>query len=470
MPVIVLVADGARPDALEGAALAELPALRRLREEGALYRVASVFPSVTGPAYTPFLMGRFPGPIGIPGLRWFDRSRTAGGWPDYARSYVGHQMRRFDEDLDPAAPTIFELVPESLAALSVVTRGLAPARRIGALTPRSALRAAVTHFRGRAERWLDVDKEIGEEVVRRVRDERPDFLFAAFTGVDKASHARGHEDELVQEALAIVDDAVRQLREDAERGGWWDETHLWLVSDHGHSPVHTHEDLAAVVAATGRRTVAHPWSAGIAPDAAVMVSGNAMAHVYVELEQRERAWWPALAARHEALAAELLGRESVDLLLLPHGPDRCEVRSATRGAAVVERCGDRYRYTRTGGDPLGLDADVEGHADDVFDATLESTYPDGIVQIVTLAGSARAGDLIVSAAPGWDFRARYEPIPHRSAHGGLHRDHMMVPLLTNRPARRPPRRTTDVFASALDALGVAAPARMDGRSFLREGD
>jgi hypothetical protein len=470
VPVIVLVADGARPDALEGSALAGLPALRRLREEGALYRVASVFPSVTGPAYTPFLMGRFPGPIGIPGLRWFDRSRTAGRWPDYARSYVGHQMRRFDDDLEPGAPTIFELVPKSLAALSVVTRGLAPEQRIGALTARSALRAAVTHFRGLAEHWLDVDREIADVVVRRMRDERPDFLFAAFTGVDKASHARGHGDALVHEAMTIVDDVVGRLREDAERGGWWGETHLWLVSDHGHSPVHTHEDLAAVVAGTGRRTVAHPWSAGIAPDAAVMVSGNAMAHVYVELDRRERAWWPTLSARHEPLAAELSARESVDLLLLPYGPDRCEVRSAERGTAFVERCGDRYRYARQSGDPLDLGADVDGDAEVVFDATLESTYPDGIVQIVTLAGSARAGDLIVSSTPGWDFRARYEPIPHRSAHGALHRDHMMVPLLTNRPAPGTPRRTTDVFASALDALGVTPPERMDGRSYLEEED
>jgi len=468
VPVIVLVADGARPDALDGPSVATLPALRRLREEGALYRVTSVFPSVTGPAYTPFLMGRFPGPIGVPGLRWYDRSHTAGKWPDYARSYVGHQMRRFDEDLDPAAPTIFELVPNSLAALSVVTRGLAPERRIGALTPRSAVRAAVTHFRGRAERWLDVDRDVGDEVVRRMRDERPDFLFAALTGVDKASHARGHGDDLVHEALVIVDDVVRRLRDDAERGGWWGATNLWLVSDHGHSPVHTHEDLAAVVGATGRRTVAHPWSAGIAPDAAVMVSGNAMAHVYVELDRRERGWWPALAARHERLAATLSALDSVDLLLLPHGPDRCEVRSAARGAAFVERCGDRYRYSRQSGDPLGVQADVDATADAVFDATVESTYPDGVVQIATLAGSARAGDLIVSATPGWDFRARYEPIPHRSAHGALHRDHVMVPLLTNRPASRRPRRTTDVFASALDALGVAAPPRMDGRSFLRD--
>jgi hypothetical protein len=170
------------------------------------------------------------------------------------------------------------------------------------------------------------------------------------------------------------------------------------------------------------------------------------------------------------LAAELSARESVDLLMLPHGPERCEVRSATRGTAFVERCGDRYRYARQSGDPLVLGADVDGDVEAVFDATLESTYPDGIVQIVTLAGSARAGDLIVSSTPGWDFRARYEPIPHRSAHGALHRDHVMVPLLTNRPAEGTPRRTTDIFASALDALSVAAPDRMDGRSFLRGGD
>ena len=466
MPVIVLVADGARADAFDGASLDALPALRRLRDEGALHRVASVFPSVTGPAYTPFLIGRFPGPIGIPGLRWYDRAREACGWPDYARSYVGHQMRHFDDDLDAGAPTIFDLVPNSLAALSVVTRGLAASHRIGALTPSLALRATLTHFRGLAERWLDVDRETADVVVRRMREERPDFLFVAFTGVDKASHARGHDDALVHDALGIVDDAAGRLRADAEQGGWWDATHLWIVSDHGHSLVHTHEDLAGVIGATGLRTVAHPWSAGIAPDAAVMVSGNAMAHVYLELESCERPWWPALSARHGDLADALLAREAVDLMLLPLGDARCAVRSARRGTAIVEQEGATFRYRRESGDPLGAGRDVSGNTDEAYDAMCETDYPDAIVQIATLADSARAGDIILSATPGWDFRARYEPIPHRSAHGALHRDHMLVPLLTNRPTARTPRRTTDVFASALDALGVRLPGRVDGASFL----
>jgi type I phosphodiesterase/nucleotide pyrophosphatase len=466
VPVVVLVADGARADAFDGA-LDEFPALERLRTEGDLHRIASVFPSVTGPAYTPFLLGRFPGPIGIPGLRWYDRSRTACGWPDYARSYVGHQMRHFDADLDPSAPTVFELVPNSVGALSVVTRGLPPERRVGTLTVRSAARATLTHFRGRAEGWLDVDRESADTVVARMRDERPDYLFAAFTGVDKASHARGHDDPLVHEALTIVDDAVARLRRDAESGGYWEDTHLWIVSDHGHAEVHTHMDLAGVVAETGLRTVAHPWSATLAPDAAVMVSGNAMAHLYLDLDRRERPWWPALARRHERLAGALLECEAVDLMLLPHDTDRCEVRSRTRGSAFVERVGETtFRYRRESGDPLQVGLDLEANADDMYDATRDGDYPDAVVQIATLAGSARAGDVILSATPGWDFRSRYEPIPHRSAHGALHRDHMMVPLLMNRRAARAPRRTTDLFASALDALGVQAPMRMDGRSFV----
>lgn len=466
MPVIVLVADGARPDAFAGT-LDDLPALRRLRDEGGSFEVTSVFPSVTGPAYTPFLLGRFPGPVGVPGLRWYDRARTASGWPDYARSYVGYEMGRIDADLDPAAPTLFELVPRSVAALSVVTRGLARRGRVGGLTVRSALRAAVTHFRGRVDGWLDVDREVADEIVRRMRDERPDYLFAALTGVDKASHAGGHRHALVRDALTIVDGAVARLRAEAERGGWWHDTHLWIVSDHGHSAVHTHDDLAGAVTAAGHRTVAHPWSAGLAADAAVMVSGNAMAHVYVALRERRRLGWPRLAPRWRALADALLARPSVDVLLLPHSPDRCEVRSAARGVAMVARDGDRFSYLRQGaGDPLCCGSDLHGTANELHHATRAGPYPDGIVQIAALAGAPRAGDLILSATPGFDFRLRYEPIPHRSAHGALHRDHMVVPLLLNRPPARAPRRTTDLFASTLAALGVPAPPVMDGESFL----
>jgi hypothetical protein len=327
------------------------------------------------------------------------------------------------------------------------------------------MRAALTHFRGRAERWIDIDREVSDSVMARIRDDRPDYLFAALTGIDKASHARGHDAPMVLDALGVVDELAARLRARAERDGWWQDTHLWIVSDHGHAPVDAHDDLAREIAGLGHRTVAHPWSAGIAPEVAVMVSGNAMAHLYLELQRRTRPGWTALAPRWEPLAEWLLARPSVDLMILAEGAERCELRSG-RGAAMVVRRGDRYEYRCTTGDPFGLGGDVVGDADETHEATLQSDYPDGIVQAAVLAGAARSGDVILSAAPGHDFRARYEPIPHRSAHGALHREHMLVPLLTNRAPRLTPKRTTDLFPSALAALGVVASTVLDGRSFL----
>ncbi len=38
----------------------------------------------------------------------------------------------------------------------------------------------------------------------------------------------------------------------------------------------------------GHRVIAHPWVYRLGADVAVMVSGNAMAHVYVDLGRRRR--------------------------------------------------------------------------------------------------------------------------------------------------------------------------------------
>ena len=467
MRVIVLLADGARHDTLAGALdRGLLPAMQRLRDEGGLHEITSTFPSVTGPAYAPFLMGRFPGPIGLPGLRWYDRSRKACSFPDYSRSYVGYQMGEVDGDLDPGAPTIFELVHDSVAALSVITRGLPRHRQLAALDLRSAFRALHTHLRGDAGRWLDVDRDVARYLVDHVGDDPARFLFAAFTGVDKTSHADGHTSERVVESLRIVDDAVAEVRRRLEQRGEWKDTWLWIVSDHGHSPVTQHENLAAVVADQGFRVLAHPWVFRLRPNAAVMVSGNAMAHVYVDLGRRERPFRKRLGVQGERLADQLLERESVDLLLVPSDIHTCAIRSR-RGDAVVRRRGDTFSYERQGGDPLGLGADVASvSANEAHEATLRSDYPDALVQIASIAASERAGDIILSAARNWDFRSRFEPIPHRSSHGALHREHMLVPFLTNRKLGGRPRRTTDVMPTALAALGRPIPPGLDGENVL----
>ncbi|MDQ3519703.1 MAG: alkaline phosphatase family protein [Gemmatimonadota bacterium] len=465
LPVIVLLADGARPDTLRDAIdSGATPALARLRADGEMRTVSTVFPSVTGPAYTPFLLGRFPGPLGLPGLRWYDRARSRCSFPHFTRSYLGAQMRLMDGDLAPEAATVWELTPSKLGAMHMIGRGLRRTEQLGYGRPLFMLRVAQVHFRGSLQGWIDIDRRIASDVARHIRERRPAFVFAAFTGVDKSSHSLGHAHPQVTDALKIVDEAAAEIRADAERAGVWDETHIWVSSDHGHSSVRNHDDLAGAIQGEGYKVIGHPWVYG-SWDVAVMVSGNAMAHLYVERELRSRPWWPSLAKRWEPLAAFLLDRSAVDLLLLPHSPERCEVRAAG-GTAMIERIDGMFSYRPTTGDPLGIGEQANLSSDESHDVCGESDYPDALAQIIALAGSSRAGDIILSAKRDWDLRAKYEPIPHLSAHGALHREHMLVPLLSNRPFASSPRRTADVMPSALRALGLPVPNGLDGEAFV----
>jgi hypothetical protein len=126
-----------------------------------------------------------------------------------------------------------------------------------------------------------------------------------------------------------------------------------------------------------------------------------------------------------------------------------------------------YGYRTLTGDPLGIGPHEALSDAAAYEVTAASDYPDAIVQIVRLASAPRSGEIILSASREWDFRARHEPIPHVSSHGALHREHMLVPLLTNRPVAAAPRRTVDVMPSALAALGLEIPSGLDGESFMR---
>ncbi|MGH7622341.1 MAG: alkaline phosphatase family protein, partial [Gemmatimonadaceae bacterium] len=385
--------------------------------------------------------------------------------PPYARSYLGAQMRHLDEDLAPAVPTLFELAPSRFNAMSMLGRGTRKRERIGR-DARTLLRVARTHWMGNVAGWIALDRAVARESTRRVIAQQPAFSCIALLGLDKASHAFGHESDRARDALAAIDASVGELRDGLERAGRWDETTLWIVSDHGHSRVSGHDDLVHVVHAAGYSVLSHPWLLTRRAMVAVMVGGNAMAHLYVELDRRTRAGWPALRDRWEPLASALLERESVDLVILPHDDAHTEVRGRGRGRAMIEHAHGRFSYRPITGDPLGVGRELHALSSrDAYDALADGDYPDAIVQIAQIAASARSGDIILSAAPSWDFREKWEPVPHVSTHGSLRREHMMVPLLTSRPLCGRARRTTDIAASALDVLGLPAVGDLDGESF-----
>lgn len=468
--LLLLVADGVRPDVLEDEmAQGRAPALADLAQRGGAYRISTSFPSVTGPGYVPFTMGRHPGEVGLPGLRWFDRARTIRFTSRYSRSYAGPDIWFADYDVAAEAPTIYELARPSLAAMAMLSRGTSlgnVGRGVGWM-----IRAAAAHFRGDAAAWRRVEQSATHTFFRRFAAARPRLSTLAITSADKNAHAFGCDSPEVRRSIADMDAAVARAYEVAQSGGWRDSLRVWVVGDHGHAPVTDHDDLHAWFDESGYRTSAHPKVNVRNADIALMVGGNAMAHLYLEPQHRTRQWWPSLRPRWQRLHDGLLARPSIDLVIVAHDDGTAIVSSAAAGSARIRRRRTaeqtRWDYVTESGDPLGLGGSHTGldacTAWQLCDAT---PYPDAVVQALSLACAARSGDIIVSASAGWDLRARFEPVPHVSTHGALLRDQMTVPLLLDAPPARQPLRSVDVTPSALDLLGIRTDAMFDGRSFV----
>ncbi len=102
-----------------------------------------------------------------------------------------------------------------------------------------------------------------------------------------------------------------------------------------------------------------------------------------------------------------------------------------------------------------------------LERTLDSEYPDALVQIEQLLSAPRSGDVVAVSRPGCDLREAFEWPEHHGSHGSLHREHMLVPLLYNRSGWNPrPARTADLFNTILKWCGRPTVEHTDGEALL----
>ena len=97
--------------------------------------------------------------------------------------------------------------------------------------------------------------------------------------------------------------------------------------------------------------------------------------------------------------------------------------------------------------------------------TLGTDLPDAPRQLLQLFRSARAGDLVLAARLGADFRDAWEIPEHKAGHGSLIADHMAVPIAASIPLPAGPLRTVDLMPTMLERLDVIPPAGIDGVAF-----
>jgi len=456
-----VLADGARPDVIQKlVAAGEMPRFKQhFSDAGGLAQATSVFPTVTGPAHLPVLSGAHPGRANIPGIRWAERP-VGRGFLGRTRSYMTpFRQWKLERDLPPSVTTLFAHVPGMADINTMFVRGCPGRARLTRFSKAAAfVRSLVT------KDWYASDGQ-AERAVRRAIQRGFPSAFAVFPAVDELGHRFGPLCDPSYEAYRRLDGAIGRLFDELTRHGRADRTLVLVTSDHGQTGTHTHVDIDDLVAEVYPRTLSYPrlWRYLFSAEAAAMVSGNAMANVYV---RGEDGWGSRPdfegGGRPAELRARLVEHPAIAHVIFRRAAGGYAVAGAG-GQVTIEEEGDgsRLRLGIQGASPLGP-LPAQGGAAEILAATGGGLFPDAPWQVAQFFRAARAGDLVVCARPGYDLRSRFEYQPHNGSHGCLDRDHMLVPAAVNAVWARPLFRSVDLFPSILAALGRPIPPGLDG--------
>jgi predicted AlkP superfamily pyrophosphatase or phosphodiesterase len=429
--LVLIVVDGMTPAAFERAVESgRAPALSVLAEHGDYRLATSVFPSLTPVCLTSIATGAGPGVHHIPSLVWWNRRERR--IVEYGSSFAALRAAGLSQSLlDPIfnmnahhlssdATTVYEALEDagfvSAAANITCYRGrhrylpTLPGFHRAAYGPRRFFFYGLFEsdrtgapFAVRSRRGGSVDAyaaAVGRWLVTR---DGFDFLAYYLSGYDFASHGGGPDSEAAARALEQCDAAIGALFEAAGGPGEFLERYaVMLLSDHGQTPV---ERVA-------RLEDAFEDVAG----EVVVTASNRAAQVYL---------LPGARVDAADLAQRLDGFPAVEVTLRREGDE------------VVARRD-------------GADAPAE-----------KLDHPDVAWRARSALANPNAGELLVSAAEGWelaDLGGRHHA--GGGSHGSLVAGDSLVPLVTV-GLRAEPRRITDVAPTVLEHFGVAVPASME---------
>jgi hypothetical protein len=435
--LVLIVVDGMTPTAFERAIEGgRAPAMAFLAEHGDYRQATSVFPSLTPVCLSSIATGAGPGVHHIPSLVWWSRQERR--IVEYGSSFAALRAAGLSHSLldpifnmnarhlAPEAVTIYEALEDAgyvtgavnitcyrgrhryLATLPGVGRAAYGPRRFFFYGLFESDRTGAP-FAVRSRRAGSVDvyaAAVGRWLVTR---DGFDFLAFYLSGYDFASHAAGPDGEAADLALEQEDAAIRALLDAA--GGpdeFLERYAVVLLSDHGQTAVERAARLQEPFADLA--------------DEVVVTASNRAGQVYL---------LPGARFEPAELARRLDGFEAVDVTLRREGED------------VIARRG-------------GADAPVEKLDD-----------PDAARRARSALANPNAGELLVSAAEGWelvDLGGRHHA--GGGSHGSLVAGDSFVPLVTV-GLQAELRRITDVAPAVVEHFGVAPPSSMEAPAGVR---
>jgi hypothetical protein len=302
---------------------------------------------------------------------------------------------------------------------------------------------------------------VAEELVR---EGAYDFLLLSLPDNDFHSHRFGPASTV--ESIGKADQSLSRV---VEAGGGLDaflrDHAVVLTADHAQSDVEHPLPLAGELATDWH--VLQP-NADSPEEAEIAVSPTSRAGAVYILDSG-----PGHREAHETIRGRLRKTDGVDLVAWLAGPDghplaRSGVGFEANGEVqgVVARNGHELRFRpggqlgdergarwRVDGEPEALKADVTGGR---FEA---SEYPDGLTRLWSALTSPHAGDVLISAADGYEC-VDWGGVSHvgGGSHGALSREDSLAPLLfvgcgPKRPSKQP-WALRDLAATILEHFGV----------------
>ncbi len=481
--LVLTVIDGLKPAMLERAVeQGRAPILNAIMERGAYVDdCVAAFPSVTPVCAASIATGTGPDQHRIPSMNWYDRAERR--YVEYGSSFGASRragvMRSLTDTvynmngkhLAPEVPTVYERLDDAglrtAGTTYLIYRGrhrhqvaseTALSRIAGAvfqgasvMGPRELFYADLfasrrTGCRGQLGMPGQRDQHSGCVGAHLVEHDLFDFLLFSLPDNDAFSHRNGPH-----ATVASIGNADRQLERLVHAGGGLErflEEHAMIVlADHSHAAVERRISLTAAfedwdvaqprpngTRRRGREAAADPAEQFAADTGGQIALGLAQrsAMVYVlDADQRER-----LTARAAREAGTVPG---VDLVMRRTAPregsiagERGELRFAP-GGDLVDLRGRRWSVD---GDLATLHAHVEDGR------LLTPDYPDALGRVWSALTCPTAGDVLLSAAPGFEF-ADWGGADHLGggSHGSLHKSDSLGALLwcgtgpTSRDAR-----------------------------------
>jgi hypothetical protein len=429
--LVLAVVDGMTPAAFERAVESgRAPALAFLVEHGAYRQATSVFPSLTPVCLTSIATGAGPGVHHIPSLVWWSRQERR--IVEYGSSFAALRAAGLSQGLlDPIfnmnarhlareAVTVYEALEDAGLTAAAVNITCYRGRHRHAATLPGVSRAAYgpqrfffyglfesdrtgAPFAVRSRRGGSVDAyaaAVGRWLVTR---DGFDLLAYYLSGYDFASHAAGPDGAAAERALEQADAAIGALLQAA--GGpdeFLERYAVVLLSDHGQTPVRHVARLEEPFADLRGQVV--------------VTASNRAGQVYL---------LPGSRVDAAELAGRLDGFAAVDVTL--------------------RRDGDEVVARRD-----GADGSVE-----------KLEHPDAVWRARSALANPNAGELLVSAAEGWelaDLGGRHHA--GGGSHGSLVAGDSLVPLVTV-GLQAELHRITDVAPAVLTHFGVPLPGSME---------